>query len=411
MSNKSSLLRSALILSIFFLAIVWASGCDLLFTEPVAEGEAFDQPLAGLTPAQHLAFARGDVAFEKTFSVAEGLGPIFNQPSCESCHSGDGKGHPRTNLIRFGRNNGGSFDPLTEFGGAQLQDRSIPGVPAETIPAHANAISRRSGPVVFGIGMIENIPDDAILANADPNDSNSDGISGRANFVDAPTWLTDQPGPYGGKYLGRFGRKAGVSSLLQQVVTAYHQDMGITSDFLPRENPHPEHGTLGDNVPDPEVSVATVEDVIFYLRTLAPTKRGPIITQVERGEQVFMQNGCASCHIPKLRTGTHPTISALSNVDVPLYSDLLLHDMGPELADNFAEGQSTGTEWRTTPLWGLRLVGEHLGGTGFFLHDGRTSDLREVIRLHGGEASAARSLFNALSEADKQALVAFLLSL
>ncbi len=276
MSRQIPFVQAVLILLVLIPVIIWVSGCDVLFTEPVAEGEAFDQPLPGLTPAQRLAFARGDVAFEKTFSVAEGLGPIFNQPSCESCHSGDGRGHPRTNLIRFGRNNGGSFDPLTEFGGAQLQDRSIPGVPAETIPAHANAISRRSGPVVFGIGMIEHIPGAVILANADPNDSNGDGISGRANFVDAPTWLTDQPGPYGGKYLGRFGRKTGVAFLLQQVATAYHQDMGITSDFLPFENPHPEHRALGDNVPDPEDSAATVEDVIFYLRTLAPPNVDPL---------------------------------------------------------------------------------------------------------------------------------------
>lgn len=402
----------ALILAALALGMsAFSVGCDFLLTEPVPEGEAFDQPLAGLTHAQRLAFVRGDEAFEKVFSVAEGLGPLFNQPSCESCHAGDGRGHPRTNLIRFGFNSGTSFDLLTEFGGPQLQDRSIPGVPAETVPAHANAISRRSGPAVFGIGLIENIPDSVVLANADPNDLNGDGISGRANFVAAPSWLTNQSGPYGGKYLGRFGRKAGVAFLLQQVATAYHQDMGITSEFIPYENPHPEHGTLGDNVADPEVSAATVHDVVFYLRTLAPPKRGQITDQVKRGEAVFRSIGCASCHVPALRTGTHPTIAALSNVDVPLYSDLLLHDMGPELADNFIEGEATGTEWRTTPLWGLRLVGEHLGGTPYYLHDGRTSDLGEVIRLHGGEAANARSRFNALPEADKQALIVFLRSL
>jgi CxxC motif-containing protein (DUF1111 family) len=388
-----------------------AAGCGPLFTEPVPEGEAFDQPLPGLNPAQKLAFVRGDEAFEKVFSVRDGLGPLFNEPSCESCHSGDGKGHPRTNLIRFGHHSGTTFDQLINVGGPQLQNRSIPGVPSETLPAHANAVSRRSGPVVFGIGLIENIPDSVILANADPDDANGDGISGRPNRVSAPTWLTSQPGPYGGKYLGRFGRKAGVAFLIQQVATAYHQDMGITTDFIPYENPHPTYGVLGDDVADPEVSAATVEDVVFYLRTLAPPKRGTITAEVQRGEQLFRQIGCASCHIPSLRTATHPTIAALSNVDVPLYSDLLLHDMGAELADNFVEGEATGTEWRTTPLWGLRLVGEHLGGLPFYLHDGRTSDLREVIRLHGGEAAGARSLFNGLTESDKKALIAFLLSL
>jgi CxxC motif-containing protein (DUF1111 family) len=388
------------------------AGCEILFTEPVPEGESFDQPLPGLTRAQNLAFLRGDEAFEKAFTFAEGLGPIFNQPSCESCHSGDGKGHPGTNLIRFGLNTGSSFDPLVEFGGPQLQEKSIPGVPAETLPAHANAISRRGGPMVFGLGMIEAIPDSAILALADPNDLNGDGISGRANFVSAPSWITEAQGPYaGGKYMGRFGRKAGVAFLLQQVATAYQQDMGITSEFIPYENPHPQNGVLGDDVPDPEVSAATVHDVVFYLQTLAPPKRGARTSEVQRGEQVFAQIGCAACHVPSLKTGKHPTITALNEVDVPLYSDLLLHDMGPELADNFVEGEASGTEWRTTPLWGLRLLADHLGGTPYYLHDGRTSDLKEAVRVHGGEAAQARNQFLALPESDRKALIAFLMSL
>ncbi|HWP82122.1 MAG TPA: di-heme oxidoredictase family protein [Bacteroidota bacterium] len=403
------LFQATVLIEFSFLLI---AGCDALFTEPVPEGEAFDQPLPGLTRAQNLAFLRGDEAFEKSFSVAEGLGPIFNQPSCESCHSGDGKGHPRTNLIRFGLNTGTSFEPLVDFGGPQLQEKSIPGVPPETLPAHANAISRRSGPMVFGLGLIEGIPDSAILALADPNDVNGDGISGRPNIVSAPSWVTESPGPYvGGKYLGRFGRKAGVAFLLQQVATAYHQDMGITSEFIPYDNPHPEHGVLGDEAPDPEVSPATVRDVVFYLQTLAPPKRGAMTPEVQRGEQVFLQIGCATCHVPSLKSGKHPTIAALSEVDVPLYSDLLLHDMGPELADNFVEGEATGTEWRTTPLWGLRLLADHLGGIPYYLHDGRTSDLREAIRLHGGEAAPARNRFLALPEGDARALIAFLMSL
>ncbi|MBI4547803.1 MAG: c-type cytochrome [Ignavibacteriae bacterium] len=387
------------------------SGCETFFTSPPEQGETFDQPLDGLTRDQQLAFARGDEAFEKRFSFAEGLGPLFNQPACESCHPSDGKSHPRTNLTRFGLNTGTSFDPLLESGGPQLQNRSLPGVPAEVIPAHANAISVRSGPVVFGMGLIESIPDSAILARADPSDSDNDGISGRANFVFAADYITEEPGPYNGKYLGRFGRKAGVAFLTQQVVTAYQQDIGITTEYLPVENPHPQAGILGDDVADPEVSAATVNDVVFYLRTLAPPKRGEQTPYVQRGEQLFGQIGCASCHIPVMRTGTHPTISALSNVDVPLYSDLLLHDMGDELADNFVEGEANGREWRTTPLWGLRLYEQQLGGTAYYLHDGRTSDLREAIRAHGGETAGARDGFLELSESDKEALIAFLRSL
>ena len=361
--------------------------------------------------SQSAEFARGDEAFEKLFSFTEGLGPIFNQPSCESCHPADGKSHPRTNLMRFGLNTGSSFDPLLEFGGPQLQERSKPGVPPETIPSHANAISVRSGPVVFGLGLIENIPDSAILAHADPNDIDGDGISGKPNFVYAADWLTTNPGPYSGKYLGRFGRKAGVAFLLQQVVSAYSQDMGITTDLLPQENPHPQEGILGDDVPDPEVSAATVSDVVAYLRTLAPPKRGATASQIQQGGVVFTQVGCAKCHVPAMQTGAHPTIKALSNVQVNLYSDLLLHDMGDELADNFVEGDASGREWRTTPLWGLRLLDQQLGGTPFYLHDGRTSDLREAIRLHGGEAQGARDSLFARPPGDIGALLSFLRSL
>ncbi len=387
------------------------TGCDTLFTSAPEEGQTFDQPFPGLTSDQRLAFARGDAAFEKSFSFKQGLGPIFNQSACESCHPSDGKSHPRTNLIRFGRNLGGMFDPLLEFGGPQLQERSIPGVPPEIIPAHANAISVRGGPPVFGMGLIEGIPNGRILAHADPDDKDGDGISGRPNFVAAPNWITEKAGPYDGKYLGRFGRKAGVAFLLQQVATAYLQDMGITSEFLPQENPHPQAGILGDDVPDPEVSTATVNDVVFYLRTLSPPSPGPMTEQVRRGKQLFNEIGCASCHLPSMRTGGHPTIADLSNVDVPLYSDLLLHDMGEELADNFVEGEANGREWRTAPLWGLRLFEKQLGGTAFYLHDGRTSDLREAIRAHGGEAASARNRFLTLPRSDLEALIAFLQSL
>ena len=391
--------------------ILFVSGCDTFFTSVPEQGEAFDQPLPGLTRDQQLAFARGDEAFDKRFSFSEGLGPIFNQQACGSCHPADGKSHPRTNLTRFGLNTGYSFDALLESGGPQLQDRSIPGVPAEVIPTHANAISVRSGPAVFGMGLVEFIPDSIILSHADPSDTNGDFISGRPNFVSAADYITEEPGSYNGLYLGRFGRKAGIAFLTQQVVTAYQQDIGITSELLPEENPHPQAELLGDDVPDPEVSAAVVNDVVFYLRTLAPPRRGLNTPQVQRGEEVFTTIDCASCHIPTMRTGPHSTIAALSNVEAHLYSDLLLHDMGEELADNFVEGEATGREWRTTPLWGLRLYEEQLGGTAFYLHDGRTSDLREAIRAHGGEAASARSRFLELPPEDREALIAFLKSL
>jgi len=398
---------------IAFAAFVFLIGCDTLLTEMPEENESFDAPIEGLTNEQRAIFSRGDAAFGEVFTFQMGLGPLFNQASCERCHVGDGRGHPATNLKRFGRNLGnGQFDQLFEYGGPQLQDRSLPGYPAETIPSQANAISERGGPIVVGLGLIEAIPDSTILGYADSNDANGDGISGRPNFIKAPDFLGLEGGPYNGKDLGRFGRKAGAINLLQQAANAYHQDIGITSDYIPVENHNPlAGGTGGDPVPDPEVSAGTVNDVVFYLQTLRPPLRRKVNDPaVLRGEQLFATINCASCHVPSMRTGRH-LIAALSERDLALYSDMLLHDMGPDLADNFIEGEATGTEWRTTPLWGLGIVESVLGGTPFYLHDGRTSDLRTVIELHKGEADASRVAFQQLSVADQEALLKFLRSL
>lgn len=397
-----------------FSFFIFFSGCDTIFTSKPEIGETFDQPIAGITQEQQHSFSRGDEAFEKIFSVNEGLGPIFVQPSCESCHNGDGKGHPRTNLKRFQLNDGTNVDVnfYADHGGAQLQQRSIPGISPEEIPSQANAISVRSGPPVFGMGLLEAVPDSHILVNSDEFDTNGDGISGKANFVDAPTWaIPTNAIVHNGKYLGRFGRKAGTPFLVQQVATAYIQDMGITSEFFPQELQHAQLGTISENIPEPEVSTSSIHDVALYLRALAPPKRGSITPQIRRGDSLFTAIGCASCHIPSMQTGTHPTISALSNKTVHLYSDLLLHDMGSELADNFIEGNASGNEWRTTPLWGLRLTAENLGGTAYYLHDGRTTDLKTAILFHGGEAMNAKNLFNALSNPDKESVLAFLRSL
>jgi CxxC motif-containing protein (DUF1111 family) len=388
-------------------------GCDELLTKSPDEDQTFEGPIEGLTNAERAIFARGDAAFGEVFTFQTGLGPIFNQASCERCHVGDGRGHPSVNLKRFGRNlGGGQFNPLIELGGPQLQERSIPGYPAEIIPVQANAISERGGPLVVGLGLIEAITDSIILRHSDPNDTDSDGISGRPNLITPPEFLGLGPGPYNGKYLGRFGRKAGAINLLQQSANAYHQDIGITSDYIPVENHNPlAGGRGGDPVPDPEIPAATVDNVVFYLQTLRPPlRRGANDPEVLRGEQLFSTIKCASCHVPVMMTGQHP-IAALNNRPVVLYSDLLLHDMGPDLADNFIEGEATGTEWRTTPLWGLGIVENVLGGTPFYLHDGRTSDLRVAISLHKGEADSSRIGFQQLPIASQEALLKFLKSL
>lgn len=383
-------------------------GCgDALMTSPPPVGDTLDGTL-DISPSLNASFARGDEQFERIFTVADGLGPTFNQPSCETCHPGDGRGRPEFNLTRFSI--GGDLVPA--LGGPQLQDRAIPGTDPETLPPGAET-SVRMGPPVFGMGLIEAIPVETLQALEDTDDADGDGISGRINWVEAadfvpPVEIGAGPGPV----VGRFGRKANVSSLLEQVVNAYQQDMGITSDYLPVEPLHPQTGTvpIGDAVADPEVPATEVNDVVMYVRLLSPPARGEITEEVRRGDTLFGQIGCASCHVPTLKTGPHP-IPALNRVDAHLYSDLLLHDMGPGLADNRPDWGADGREWRTAPLWGLRLAPDALGGTATYLHDGRATTLGQAIDAHGGEAADSRSAYSGLSEGDRAAVIAFLESL
>ncbi len=383
------------------------AGCDKLLTSAPPEGETLDGTLDGLSPSLSASFARGDEFFDRNFTVRDGLGPIFNEPNCASCHPGDGRGPPSTAVTIF--NVTGFVEGRS--GGGGLQVRSIPGVEPETLPPGAE-ISIRLPPPVFGLGLIMAISVETLLSLADPDDADGDGISGRVSMVQAADFVPARMvggGP--GLQVGRLGRKASFSSLLGIVPLAYQQDMGITSDFFPDENvPFQSDVIVGDQVPDPEISADQVLDVVMYLRLLAPPSRGEITEEVRRGDQMFSEIGCVSCHVPTLKTGPSP-IPQLNEVDVSLYSDVLLHDMGLELADNIPEGTAMGFEWRTTPLWGLRLAADALGGTAFFLHDGRTSDLSEAIQFHGGEAEAARNRVVALSESDREALIAFLMSL
>ena len=346
-------------------------------------------------------FARGEEAFMKVFTVEEGLGPIFNQAGCVSCHPGNGRGIPDLALIRFSQ----GHNLLTDMGGPQLQDKALPGIPYEMLPAGVDK-STRLPPPVFGVGLIENIPVETILSYADEDDADGDGISGRPHWVTAADFVpTTEIGGGLGEQLGRFGRKASVSSLVQQTATAFQQDMGITNDFL-QEEP----STTGDTVPDPEVERSTVMDIVVFMRLLSPPPRGEITEVVKKGDALFNKIGCASCHVPTMQTGPSP-IDALNEVNAHVYSDFLLHDMGEELADNRPDGDATGREWRTPPLWGTRLVAEFLDGTPFYLHDGRATTLEGAVRPHGGEGQNAKEAFFNLSEAQQQAVIAFLESL
>lgn len=387
-------------------AAVAVLGCSDLLTEAPDAGDILDGPVDGLTSAELAAFIRGDAEFGRRFAPGTGLGPIFNDVSCAACHSGDGRGRPDNALVRIGSP---ADDMHRSLGGPQIQDRAIPGAIAEHTPAGV-PVSLRLPPPVFGVGLIEAIPEATILANADPNDANGDGISGRPNLVTPPPWVPAiEPGSGAELRIGRFGRKAQTSSILQQTVEAYLQDMGVTSDFLPDENRNPLAGhphDAADLVIDPEVPASTVFAVVNYLRLLAPPAPGQPTTTRQRGEVVFTDVGCALCHVPAMQTGT-AAVGALSHRTVQLYSDLLLHDMGDALADHRPDGQASGREWRTTPLWGLRLIKQFLNGEAFLLHDGRARTIEEAILLHGGEAQRARDSFHALTAADRAALLDF----
>ncbi|WP_240731349.1 di-heme oxidoredictase family protein [Hymenobacter radiodurans] len=250
------------------------------------------------------------------------------------------------------------------------------------------------------------MPDDALLALADPNDRDGDGISGRPNWITVPDYATLRPDarPRAGKYIGRFGKKAAAYDLLHQTASAYNQDMGVISFFEDRDpNTH--------NVLDPEVSNQKVQDVVAYLKFLkAPQPRETEQAAVLAGEQLFVQVGCGKCHTPELRTGDSP-VAALANRPVRAYTDLLLHDMGPGLNDGYTEGSAQPAEWRTPPLWGLGLSPNSQGGSYFLLHDGRARSIEAAIAQHGGEATGSRDRHDRLSAAEQRQLVDFLKSL
>lgn len=406
-------------------ALSLLAGCDALLPGAPDSDTVLEGPIDGLTPPQLAAFAAGDGEFARRFGTAEGLGPIFVAASCESCHVGDGKGHPAFNLTRFGRMGPGGFDPLRSEGGPQVQHRAILNYIAEVIPAGVTGVARFTAPAVTGLGLLEAVDDATLLALADSNDGDGDGISGRVQLIAENEFIAQvarlellldpEPTrnlPINGRYIGRFGKKASAINLLHQAVTAYREDMGITSDLIPEDPVNPQVGGLaGDHVADPEVASSTVSNVVFYLKTLRPPpRRGAGTAEVLAGEALFAQLGCTRCHVPALTTGPS-RIAALDRVTFHPYTDLLLHDMGPELDDQYTEGTALTSEWRTAPLWGLGLAESAQGGSAFYLHDGRARSLRDAIELHGGEAAGSRAGFRQLSPAEQDLLFAFLRSL
>jgi CxxC motif-containing protein (DUF1111 family) len=324
--------------------------------------------------------------------------------------------------------------PEPTYGG-QLQDHSILGIPAEgrveltysTVtgafvdgtpfelrdptfrivdlafgPLDATTmVSPRLAPQVIGMGLLEAVPEQAIVDASDPDDEDGDGISGRPNTV----W--DERA--GERTLGRFGWKANVATVEQQVAGAFHGDIGITSSIHPQQDcPAPQQqcaAAIGGG--EPEITDDRLGNVTFYNRTLAvPALRRADDAQVEAGARAFDDLGCSSCHTTTLKTGPSD-IAALSDQTIHPYTDLLLHDMGPGLADDRPDFEASGSEWRTPPLWGLGLI-DDVGGHRFLLHDGRARTIDEAILWHGGEAEASKERFRSRPAKERSALLAFL---
>jgi CxxC motif-containing protein (DUF1111 family) len=394
-----------IILTCFAIVSISEQACSEFEPEVPADDQLLDGPIEGLTTSQNARFLAGDLAFNADiFNSQTGLGPIFVATSCGSCHAGDGRGHPFTTLTRFGQTDS-TGNQFLHLGGPQLQNHALPGYTPEQIPVNAT-FSSFTPPANTGLGFIELVSETDILDMADPDDKNGDGISGVPNWNKIPDYITLKTGTISrnGKYICRFGKKAATFNLVQQTVTAYNQDIGITSTLEPKD-------PFSGIALDPEVSDLTVNNVVAYLQTLkAPIQRDQDDGTVIEGKNVFIDLGCENCHKQTLRSG-FSQVSALSNRTFHPYTDLLLHNMGPGLDDGYTEGSAKTDEWRTSPLWGLGLSPNSQGKQYFLLHDGRAKSIEQAIDLHGGEATHARDEYNSLSKPEKDKLLKFLKSL
>lgn len=427
---------------------------------------AFSLPSANLPPSRRVDFSVGNSFFRSPWVIApstttarDGLGPLFNTNACQNCHIKDGRGHPPTPdaanavsmLVRLSIPDAPQFAKLIEqvgvvpepvYGG-QFQDMAVPGVAPEGKvrvdytpvpvrfkdgtevelrkpvlqitqlgygPMHPDTrFSARVAPPMIGLGLLEAIPEEAILANAAAQTKEKNGIHGRPNQVwDDALQKT---------VMGRFGWKAGQPNLNQQNVHAFSGDMGLTTSLRPFDD-CTDAQTACKQAPngngpegEPEVSDNILRLVLFYSRNLAvPARRGINDAEVLAGKNLFFQAGCDACHTPKYTTAANAAEPELANQVIRPYSDLLLHDMGDGLADHRTEFQASGRDWRTPPLWGIGLT-QAVSGHTQFLHDGRARNLLEAVLWHGGEAQAAQQQVLSFNAEQRAALLAFLNSL
>ncbi len=445
-----------------------SAGAATVRVKPNAD--AFSKPSGNIAFEDELDFKVGNGLFRKLWVsspsstlASDGLGPLYNARSCQRCHLKDGRGHPPENaadnaISMFLRISipGEHEDAIAEIEnyiatqpdpnyGTQLQDFAVQGHAAEyrldvsyeekviTLPdgvsvslryptytaadlgygpLHPDAmLSPRIAPQMIGLGLLEAIPAVDILTSADPEDTDGDGVSGRPNIV----WSVEYDQPM----LGRFGLKAGMPTVKHQSAGAFAGDIGISSPLFPAgagectaaqtDCQTAIHGDGDDRVT--EIDDVGLDLVTFYSRNLGvPARRNVNDPQVLRGKKIFYETGCASCHKPSYVTHRLSDQPEQSFQLIWPYTDMLLHDMGPGLADNRPEARATGLEWRTPPLWGIGLT-QQVSGHSYFLHDGRARSLLEAILWHGGEGQAARDVVMILSSADRDALIAFLESL
>lgn len=385
---------------------VWRAAlgaCSALLTacgrEPAVDVTAeLGAPMPILTQEELARFRAGEALFNRVFSPAEGLGPMFNENQCSACHTDPASGGTgEQKVVKATRFDGTACDLLAEAGGRNVRTQATPamqarGLDRETVPEAATERGRFTVPFLFGLGLVEAIPESEIASRADPDDRDRDGISGRMGRT-----------PDG--RMGRFGRKADFATIEEFAAGALLLEMGLTSPLEPNEaraNGQPLPQGV-DPTPDPEMDARSLALLVDFVRFLAPpAPRTPEWSvardSLARGERLFRRLGCEACHVPVMTTSSE--IPSLDGKAVALYSDLLLHDMGPALANVCGPG-ATPTELRTAPLMGL-------GARRVFLHDGRAYSVRDAILMHGGEAQRSRDAFAALDYLEQLELIKFL---
>lgn len=387
-------------------AILAIAGCGSPADESVGESQdaLTASPLPGLTTAQVTAFQDGMTEFNTVETIHDGLGPVFNEKSCGSCHNIGATGGTGVQFeVRAGRLVNGVFDSLASQGGQLFQlfgvAGQIPGcnVGGEVVPSNANVTAKRRTTALFGLGLVDATPDSTFtgLASSEPS-----GIRGRVNMV--------QNIAAGRNTVGKFGWKAQVPTLHQFSGDAYLNEMGITNPEFPTESApqgDPSRVAACDLVPGLEDDGEDVDLFTNFMTFLAPAPTATRSPQAQAGDPLFTQVGCDGCHRRTLTSGSN-AVAALSNKTYHPFSDFLLHDMG-SLGDNIGgQGQAGLREMRTAPLWGIRFANPN-----DLLHDGRAHSLQDAILMHAGQAQASRDAFNALSSTNKQNLIEFIKTL